>query len=200
MKKLIALFGLSLAIVACAAAPRDQEEPRYNGKPLSAWAAQLKHKDIQARTAAANALGQMGPQAKAAYGDLSLALKERTWELWLDYVKSLDAGNAGANHAQKTIEAVSDAIQAAGDSKKTAPEQEIAKLKGQVANLESKLSLQYKQLVDDECLRSIAMAMIKIDEQQTMNMFGVQKKVVTTFDSVGPAIGPAIDDKGPAKK
>src|ERR1700722_13920267 len=54
---LLALGGLYAA---------DDKEPAYNGKPLSAWAAQLKDKDAAARLNAANALAALGPAARPA--------------------------------------------------------------------------------------------------------------------------------------
>ncbi|HYV37742.1 MAG TPA: hypothetical protein VE988_18805 [Gemmataceae bacterium] len=195
MKKLVALCGFSFAVLTAAAAPQGQEEPRFNGKALSAWAAQLKDKDIPNRIAAAKALEQMGPQAKAAFGDLTNALKERTWELWCAYVS-----NADSNSAQKRFDMVSNAIGAKPDNKLT-PAEEIERLKQKVTSLEKELFLVQKRLVDDEYLRALAFAMVKIDDEETKRIFIATIQTTTTFSSVSPTIGdPVIDNNAKSKK
>ena len=53
-----------------------QEDPVHNGKPLSHWIKQLENRDFDQRIAAAQALGEMGPKAKAAEAALIKVLRE----------------------------------------------------------------------------------------------------------------------------
>ena len=59
-------------------------EPEYDGRSLSYWLAQSKEKGESSRRAAAHALGQIGPEAKAAVPALMELLKDTDSELrWL---------------------------------------------------------------------------------------------------------------------
>jgi HEAT repeat protein len=61
---------LALAAVGYNADAADQQEPSYKGRPMSAWVADLKSKDPDARFDAAIALGRMGPATAAAVPNL----------------------------------------------------------------------------------------------------------------------------------
>jgi HEAT repeat protein len=53
------------------------KEPLYNGKPLSAWIKALQDKDPNVRQEAAEALGRMGPDARAAVPALRDAMEDK---------------------------------------------------------------------------------------------------------------------------
>ncbi len=64
-----------LAMVLALTAPPAAPEPSHDGKPLTAWVEQLNDPKISVRIAAIQAIGAMGPDAKAAVPSLVLALK-----------------------------------------------------------------------------------------------------------------------------
>lgn len=71
----LALSFLTLALVASQAASQ-QKEPVFNGRPLSAWVADLKAPAPYTRNAAAYSISGMGPAAKAAVPALIEALND----------------------------------------------------------------------------------------------------------------------------
>ena len=63
----LAMAGLAmLALAAAVGRGGPDDEPMVNGKPLSAWTDQLKDKDAQKRSEAAQAIAQMGPLGRPA--------------------------------------------------------------------------------------------------------------------------------------
>ena len=77
---LLVLLFVSLA-ESCSAQGQPQDEKQkdtaYQGKTVSQWIEVLKDKDVRVRNAAATALGQIGPAAKAAVPALIEALKDK---------------------------------------------------------------------------------------------------------------------------
>jgi HEAT repeat protein len=74
---------LTLTLSLLTAGPSSAQvagEPVYGGKPLSVWVKDLKSNDAQERTAAADAIGALGPRARTALPDLIAALKDEKKE------------------------------------------------------------------------------------------------------------------------
>lgn len=67
-----------LVLLASRAEAQSQKEPTHDGRPLSAWIADLKAPAPATRNAAAYAIGGMGPAAKAAVPALVQVLHEDT--------------------------------------------------------------------------------------------------------------------------
>jgi hypothetical protein len=85
MSRLCLLLVSCCLIVGCQPADEQQvrkytvrlPEPEYEGKPLSHWKGECRSASASSRQAAANALGEMGPNAKAAIPDLSELLVDK---------------------------------------------------------------------------------------------------------------------------
>ena len=71
---LVGLIGLTLLPMAAAA--QQKKEPWTDGRPLSAWIADLKADAPQVRNAAAYEISGLGPEAVAAVPALIEALKD----------------------------------------------------------------------------------------------------------------------------
>jgi hypothetical protein len=70
-------------------AAEEKKEPVYRGKPLSYWIKALKDKDRMTRKEAIQALGGIGPDAKAAVPALLGMVKEKDLFLSSDALASL---------------------------------------------------------------------------------------------------------------
>ena len=66
MRRLAMAGMVVLALAAVGRGAPDDSEPMVNGKPLSAWIAQLKDKDAQKRNEATQSISQLGIQARPA--------------------------------------------------------------------------------------------------------------------------------------
>jgi hypothetical protein len=70
------LVALAVLSVPAEAQGQKKKEPKFDGRPLSSWVADLKADAPSTRNAAAYAIGGMGPAAKAAVPALIEALKD----------------------------------------------------------------------------------------------------------------------------
>lgn len=76
-RPMLAVLALTVLCTAPAAAQgKKAPEPSFNGRPLSAWVADLKAPAPYTRNAAAYAIGGMGSAATAAVPALIVALKD----------------------------------------------------------------------------------------------------------------------------
>ena len=87
------LVGACLGYGEEPAAPSGSHEPAYDGKPLGYWVTQSKDKDRAVREAAADALGEIGPAAKAAVPALVELLKDK--ERQVPFVAAVALGKIG---------------------------------------------------------------------------------------------------------
>ena len=87
-----AASAAGLGGLADPSAARGADKPHeatYDGKTIGHWVAQLKDRDSGARSAAAAALGRIGPAAKGAVPGLTAALKDRHAQVRYDAAAAL---------------------------------------------------------------------------------------------------------------
>jgi hypothetical protein len=173
--RLLTLFCVTVLAAGCARMVNDDKAPKTNtsgqdqsdgnpetqvkGKPVSAWSQKLRDKDISTRIEAAQVLKSLGPQAKAAVGDLKLAIKERAWELLLE--------NLG-KHTDSQFTVVSGKL--GGSAPQTPTKDEIiADLRRELEQKKKEIAKVHKQMDDmgnDACLQSLILALDAIDRQE----------------------------------
>ncbi|HTS88317.1 MAG TPA: HEAT repeat domain-containing protein [Gemmatimonadales bacterium] len=112
-----ALLGLALLAGQAGAQEKQQKEPVLDGRPLSAWIADLKAPSPQTRNFAAYTIGTLGPDGKAAVPALIEALSDSNASVRFRVCVALEQmGPAAAEAApalNNTLDDMSDDVAAA---------------------------------------------------------------------------------------
>jgi hypothetical protein len=169
------------------------KEANFEGKSVSAWASELKARNVPSRIAAAKALEKMGPMAKSAYPDLVKAWKERTCELWLVFVREKDH-----DRTRKISDMVANAI--GQTQEKLTPAQENERLKAQVESLQNELNAVERFFMSDEYVLAILKAMTSIDKEESVRLFNEPSMAVPPSFMIGPNVRHLLEDKAGSKK
>jgi hypothetical protein len=138
----------------------DDNATHFKGKPVSAWARQLRDKDVPARIEAAQVLKGLGPQAKATVGDLKLAIKERAWELLVEVSLT---GNPNFSPVSSVI----------GRPHTPTKDEIIAELSRELEQTKKEIAAARKQMDDmgnDACLQALVLALDAIDRREMLAM------------------------------
>jgi hypothetical protein len=193
-------LGLSFALFGCGRSPQAKEDPAVGGKPLSAWAKQLKDKDPGTRASAAKELAELGAAAKPAVPELVAAIKDCSWEL---YALDIEGSEQGTMFFS---------LPASGELGGTPEEREKAKKEAEKRMKEQEkkaeeLAKKFKPLEErlkkeESTLLALLTALEKIDPQQADSLglgdgklakmkeaLARHRMATTTFEKVGSTIG-----------
>jgi hypothetical protein len=197
--RLLALFCVTFMVVGCGktaaddktpkssiTSGQDASEPQAKGKPIGTWAQQLRDKDVSKRIEAAQVLKGVGPQAKAAIPDLKLALKERAWELLIEYIGKSPNGS---------FTPVSGKL-GGGAPQSPTKDEIIADLRRDLELKKKELAEAYKRVDDlgnDPCLAALMLALDAIDRREMVEMIPNATVVgpTKTFKAGNAGNGPA---------